>query len=614
MVAWCGQVLTRSSPVAEFLKTRYRCLTTAVRSAPVYAAVRAVGAVVSAFIPIGFALPMQFLIDRLAAGASGMTDLLGPAVIMVAAGIAGAILPRTMTFLDGEITRRSSLVCQSHLYRAVDRQVGVSAFEDPVLQNQLHSARTLGVGAAGACMAAYLESLQATIVLMTFVVALAKSDAIIPLLVLLAGGAPAVALELSMSRLRVAGQLALSESHRREMFFATLLSNPRVARETRLFGIGHYLTSLMRVETRHIYATRRSVDISILRRTSVLQLLGGVASGAIVAWALVQVVSGGMTIGSFALAVAAIAATQGALAALIGALAAGNDGIRYYRILRAVIDKPSDLRVAVTPNYAPLLENALEFHDVWFRYNEEQEWVLKGVSLRVPADGLLFIVGLNGAGKSSIVNLLCRFYDPTFGSITWDGTDLRALDPVSLRRRIGAILQQPTSYDLTVAENIGLGDVSRFEAGQADLCSAARDGGALQFIQQLPDGLRTMLGSVMPTGRSIDGVTRLSGGQWQRLGIARGLLRASVDLLILDEFSSGLDPQMETQVHRTVRDRRCARVIVSHRLGYVEGDDLVLVLDDGKVVESGSHVSLLAQDGIYARLFNSQASGYSHNG
>jgi ATP-binding cassette subfamily B protein len=212
--------------------------------------------------------------------------------------------------------------------------------------------------------------------------------------------------------------------------------------------------------------------------------------------------------------------------------------------------------------------------------------------------------------------------------VLWDGVDLRDMDPAELRRRIGAVFQDYMEYDLTAAENIGLGDVDVLtdadvdEAGRRELVRAAAErAGAHPVIADLPRGYDTLLTRMffdMPGDADADdgggdqnGVP-LSGGQWQRLALARAYLRGQRDLLILDEPSSGLDAEAEHEIHAGLRTHRRGRtsLLISHRLGTVREAERIAVLDEGRVVETGTHDELIAAGGVYARLFGLQAQGY----
>jgi ATP-binding cassette, subfamily B, bacterial len=210
-----------------------------------------------------------------------------------------------------------------------------------------------------------------------------------------------------------------------------------------------------------------------------------------------------------------------------------------------VLEAEPDLPMPAHPKPVPRLRRGIEVRGVWFRYAADQEWVLRGVDLVIPHGMAVALVGLNGAGKSTLIKLLCRFYDPQRGAILWDGIDLRDLSITGLRHRIGALFQDCMAYELTAAENIGLGDLEVLTDAERISAAAAR-AGIDGTIRALPRGYQTMLSKsfavdIVDNREGASGVL-LSGGQWQPLALARTFLRDKRDLLILDEPSSGLDP------------------------------------------------------------------------
>ncbi len=240
----------------------------------------------------------------------------------------------------------------------------------------------------------------------------------------------------------------------------------------------------------------------------------------------------------------------------------------------------------------------IRFEDVAFAYEPELP-VLRGVDLTVGVGEIVALVGPSGGGKSTLVDLLPRFMDPDRGRVLIDGVDVRSLSLTSLRRLLGIVSQETTVFHDTVHANIAYGDPARWS--RAEVEAAARAAHAHEFIVDLPDGYETLLG---------DRGVRLSGGQRQRIGIARAILR-DPPILILDEATSSLDSESERWIqdalHHLFRERTV--IVIAHRLSTVREADRILVLEDGRLEDSGSHRELLARDGLYRRLFEGQLEG-----
>jgi ATP-binding cassette, subfamily B, bacterial len=314
----------------------------------------------------------------------------------------------------------------------------------------------------------------------------------------------------------------------------------------------------------------------------------------------------------------AMIGVQGSISGLIASLAQLAQSMLLLSHYDDVVSIGPDLPLAGQPRPLPALREGIEVRDVWFRYDEDHPWVLQGLSLYIPCGQPAALVGLNGAGKSTLVKLLCRFYDPARGAILWDGTDIRDVAPAELRQRMGTVFQDYMSYDLTVAENIGLGDLALL-GDDGRIRGAAELAGADAAISRLPQGYGTMLSRMFSPAADQEkpetGVI-LSGGQWQRLALARGLMRADRDMLILDEPSSGLDAEAEHAIHQRLRSLGAGRtsLLISHRLSSVRDASVIYVLSGGRVVEQGTHEELMTAAGEYHRLFTLQANGYQPDG
>jgi ATP-binding cassette subfamily B protein len=447
--------------------------------------------------------------------------------------------------------------------------------------------------------------------------------------VVLVAAVPALVAQLRLSHRRAGMMWTLGPVERREFFFGALLADVQAAKEIRLFGSGPFLRGRMMAERRTADEHKRRMDLRDLYTQGGLGLLSAAVASTGLMWAIVNAYAGVITAGDVTMLVSAIAGVQGALTTLTMSLAGAHQQLLMFEHFLAVIETGPDLPTAVNPVPAPPLERGIQLRDVWFRYSDEHPWVLSGVDLFLPAGQAVALVGHNGAGKSTLVKLLCRLYDPTKGAVLWDGVDLRDMDPTELRRRIGVVFQDFMHYDLTAAENIALGDIGTVgdidtlggdKLGDRDrITAAARLAGIHDTLAELPNGYDTLLSRIFISEQDKadpqTGVV-LSGGQWQRLALARAFLRDRQDLLILDEPSSGLDAVAEHEVHTRLRERRHGRtsVLISHRLGAVRNADQIVVLDHGAITEHGTHEKLITADGLYAQLFQLQAAGYQQEG
>ncbi|MEU6153995.1 ABC transporter ATP-binding protein [Actinosynnema sp. NPDC047251] len=555
---------------------------------------------------------MKTLLDLLVAGDGREEAVVGTAVTLAVVSLLAGVLPQAVQFVHKELERRVGLVAQDRLFEATERFVGLAKFEDPVFVDRVRLAQQHGGATPGVVVSTALSLGGNTVKALGFLASLVLLAVWLPLAVV-ASALPALVGEIWLARRRAALHWRLGPVERREMFFRALLTDVKAAKEIRLFGTGSHLRGRMSAQRRQVNGEQARLD----RAEVVVQVGAGVVTagfaGGVLLWSALAAVGGRITIGDVSLVAASIAGVQAAVLALVRDLGNSHKQLLLFRHYSEIVGSGPDLPIAAQPVPVPALRQGIEFRDVWFRYSPDHPWVLRGVSFTVEHGTALGLVGRNGAGKSTLIKLLCRMYDPERGAVLWDGVDLREFDPVELRLRIGAVFQDYMNYDLTAAENIGLGDLD--QAGdQERVTAAAVKAGADGFVSAMTRGYRTLLSRVFFHGDVVKGAAgvTLSGGQWQRLALARAYLRGDRDLLILDEPSSGLDAEAEHQVHSGLREHRVGRtsVLISHRLGAVRDADLLVVVDEGTVVEQGTHEQLMAGGGIYAGMFTSQAEGY----
>lgn len=385
-----------------------------------------------------------------------------------------------------------------------------------------------------------------------------------------------------------------------------ILTRDSTVKEVKLFGLGPLILGRYRA----LFAKFLAEDRKLARK----RLLYGTALGVFslgafylcYLWIAGRASTGTISVGDLVLSLGVFRQGQAAFEAVLSAVAGSYEDALFLSNLQKFFDLPTTAeRSRITPaKTLPPGPHLLEFDKVSFRYQHREEWALKDLTLRLEPGEKLALVGENGAGKSTLIKLLLRLYEPTEGSIRYGGIDLRDMDVADLRGRVGAVFQDFVRYQFTAGENIGLGQPERLEDEQA-IAVAAEAGGAAAVIDTLPGKYGTMLGGWFEKGHE------LSGGQWQKLAIARAFMR-NAEVLILDEPTAAIDAEAEVALferfQKLSKDRTA--IIISHRFSTVRMADRIAVLEGGKLIELGSHDSLVAQQGRYARLFALQAQGY----
>ena len=391
---------------------------------------------------------------------------------------------------------------------------------------------------------------------------------------------------------------------RQQAYLETLIAREDNAKEVQLFNLG----PLFLQRYREIFARLFAEDKALTWKRNFWGLLLGIVSVVTLylafAWTVLETVNGVLTLGGMTLYLLVFKQGQSAVAASLAAIGGMVEDNLYLSTLYELLALPTP-PPSGTQLQGPDPGDGVRFEHVSFRYPDAQDDALKDISLHIRPGHTLALVGANGSGKTTLIKLLTRLYEPTAGRILLEGLDLREWQPDALRRKIGVIFQDFARYQLQVGENVGAGDVTAF-ADEKRWQQAAHTGMADTFIESLPDGYHTQLGKWFKDGRE------LSGGQWQRVALARAFMRQDAQILVLDEPTSAMDAEAEAEIFARLKEAAEGRmaVLISHRFSTVRMADHIVVLERGQVVEEGSHAELVAEGGVYARLFALQARGY----
>lgn len=513
-----------------------------------------------------------------------------------------ALLGRAIEYWDGRVADQFVKHCGLLVMKHAST-LDLQSFEDPTFYDQLERARCQSTDRIG-ILKALGEALQQAITLLSLSVGVMLFSPLMFALIILAV-VPAFLSESYFASLTYS--LAYSQVPlRREMdYLRDLGTKKESAKELKLFKLGDFLYERVSQINDELIGRNRSLAKRRMRSGAFFLVLGSLGYYGVYAALLFRTIHGGLTLGELTFLAGAMAGCSRQMQAVFSSFTDIAHQALFLTDLFGLFAVQPKIRNAVNAIPAPrAIRDGFEFRKVSFAYPGSSRLILKDVNLRIGPGERIAVVGENGQGKSTLVKLIPRLYEPTSGKVLLDGIDLREYDIDSLRREIGVIFQDFVHYDMTARENITLGRIE-CARDQFRLDEAARKSGAGKIIDSLPHGFDQMLGKRFEDG------TDLSGGEWQKFALARAYLR-DAGILILDEPTAALDAVAEYEVFNRFAELTKGKIaiLISHRLSTVRMADRIVVLKDGEIHEEGTHHQLIANGGRYASMFELQAASY----
>ena len=562
--------------------------------------------VVSAFMPLAMLWVGKLIVDTVVANIGSPAPdwgvLLRLVLLELGIALVSDLLGRLAGLLESLLGDLFSNAMSVRIMRHAST-LDLQHFEDPDFFDKMQRARRQTMGRV-ALMSQVMTMGQQVLTLLTLLAALTTFNVwLLPVLVLAI--LPSFLGETTYAGIAYSFMFQWTQQRRELDYYRWVVSELEPAKEIKLFGLSdHFIRRYADLaddylrENRRV-ATHRAATGTVLSSLSTLAYYGAV--GLIV----YQAVLGAISIGTLTFLIASFQRSRGLISGVLMTIARGYEqGLHLKDLFEFLEMQP---RIVHVPGARPVpipVREGFVFEGVGFRYPATEHWAVRDVSLSIGPGERVALVGENGSGKTTLVKLLTRLYDPGEGRILLDGVDLREYDVDSLRRAVGVIFQDFFRYDLTARENIAVGwieardDEPRIvDSAEKSMAAAVIDGLAGRYDQML--------------GRRFDGGANLSGGEWQKVALARAYMR-DAQVLVLDEPTAALDARAEHEVFKRFGELTSGKmtVLVSHRFSTVRMADRILVLTKGRVIEDGTHATLVADGGLYAELFALQAEGY----
>ena len=519
-------------------------------------------------------------------------------LLAILSDMLGRVVGLVDTLLSDRLSMRSSIRLMEHA-----ATLDLETFEDADFQDKLERARRQSSGRM-TLMGQLFGQMQDVLTVATLAAGLVFYNPWLILLLLVAL-VPAFVGEAHFNARTYSLDFGRTPERRELDYVRQTAASVETAKEVKIFGLNRFLADRYRELSESFYAANRRIAQSRALWGGIFTGIGTLGYYAAYAWIIFSTLTGVLSLGDLTFLSGSFLRLRGLLQGILSSFSSTAAQALYLEDLFSFFQvTPQILSVAnARPVPAPIAQGFV-FENVGFKYPGADAWAVRGLSFQLRAGETLALVGENGAGKTTIVKLLARLYDPVEGRITLDGHDLRDYDLAGLRGAIGVIFQDFVRYNLTASDNIAVGRIEE-RGDRSRVIEAATRSMAASVIERFEGKYDQMIGKRFRNG------IELSGGEWQKLAIARAYMRGA-EVLILDEPTAALDARAEYEVFQRFKELSVGKtaILISHRFSSVRMADRILVLSGGRVDSAGTHEELLAQSGRYAELFELQAAGY----
>lgn len=511
-------------------------------------------------------------------------------------------------FLNSDLQRDLSILAQSNLYQSITSLKGIKYFEDPTFYDTVRLASQSVQHSPSQVLISSINILKNSLTLLSFIGILFLLSPALGFGLILAS-IPGFFVQLKISKKRF-NIVSLNSPKERLLFYlSNVLTSVEHAKEVQIFNLGQYFIDRLLATQQEINSAQRSQQLEEIKLQSLLALFSNIINGMAFLFIVNYVYRNVITIGDLTLYTIALFTSQSALAGIVSNINILAENTIFFQHYRKLLSTTTSTQSNSSKEIAiPNLQESIEIRNLSFRYSENSNWIFKDLNLTIPKGKTLALVGLNGAGKSTLVKLLTRLYAPTSGQILWDSQNINGFDEVAYRYKIGVIFQDFVQYDLSARNNIGVGNVEEINSFEK-IQKAARLAGADKLLENLPYKYDTILSRWLADK---DNGTDLSGGEWQKIALARSFMRDR-DFLILDEPTSSFDVQAEYEMYKQFTEliKGSTSLLISHRFSTVRMADIIAVLENGQITEYGPHTELMLLNGTYAKLYSMQEEQYA---